>query len=299
MNAWAGRRRLTPSVTLGVVSALIERNLKLMTRFSVSLAMHYITVFSEALISAFLGKAMIGGAAAASIGGDYVSYAIVGLAYSHMLYTSVSGPLGSLSGAYWSARLEPLLYSPVPLRTLIFADVLWRYVDNLATILIYVLTGWAFGMHVRGGLSLLSASGVLILGCASVLGFGFLSAAMFSLVNAKAPVGDGEPVAWIVRTLQTLVCGVYFPVGVLPRWLRAVSNLMPQTYVLDCVRRLLIPSYPAGQALWLHRVLPWSPQAVDVLGIVTLTAVILPLGLAAFNKGLEKARQDGGLSRWN
>jgi ABC-2 type transport system permease protein len=176
---------------------------------------------------------------------------------------------------------------------------LWRYIDDLAIILVYVLAGWAFGMHIAGGWSLLAALGALAFGCISVLGLGFLSAAMFSLVNAKAPSGDGEPVAWLVRTLQALVCGVYFPVDVLPNWLRSIGSLMPQTYVLDYVRRMLIPSYPNSGTLWLHRVLPWAPQTANIVAVIALGAVILPLGLAAFNRGLEKARYDGGLSRWN
>jgi ABC-2 type transport system permease protein len=288
--------RLTPRETMGVVMVLLERNLKLMTRFSVSTFMFYIGVFSDAAISAFLGKTLIGGANTAQIGGDYVSYVIIGLAYSQLMQTSISAPLQSLSGAYWSSRLEPLLRAPVPLRTVVLADCLWYYLNDLVTIGVYVLVGAIFGMQVAGGSALVAGLGALILGCISVLGFGFLSASMFNLINAK---GHSEPVEWLVRTLQRLVCGVYFPITVLPGWLRGLGSLMPQTYVLDCVRRLLMPSYPRGHTLPVHGTLPMSPQVINLFAIVSLTALILPLGFWAFKKGLDKARNDGGLSRWN
>jgi len=290
------KTRLTPRETMGVVMVLLERNLKLMTRFSVSTLMFYMGVLSEAAISAFLGKTLIGGANIAQIGGDYVSYVIIGLAYSQLMQTSISAPLQSLSGAYWSSRLEPLLRAPVSIRTVVLADCLWYYLNDLVTIGVYVLVGSLFGMKLSGGPVLFAGLGALILGCVSVLGFGFLSASMFNLINAK---GHSEPVEWLVKTLQRLVCGVYFPITVLPGWLRGLGSLMPQTYVLDCVRRLLMPSYPRGHTLPVHGTLPMSPQVINVFAIVSLTALILPLGFWAFKKGLDKARNDGGLSRWN
>lgn len=288
--------KLTPRETLGVVMVLLERNLKLMTRFSVSTLMFYVGVLSDAAISAFLGKTLVGGANIGQVGNDYVSYVIIGLAYSQLMQTSISAPLQSLSGAYWSSRLEPLLRAPVPLRTVVLADCLWYYLNDLVTIGVYVLVGAIFGMRVAGGSALVAGLGVLVLGCVSVLGFGFMSASMFNLINAK---GHSEPVEWLVRTLQRLVCGVYFPVTVLPAFLRGLGGLMPQTYVLDCVRRLLMPSYPQGPTLPAHTFLAMSPQAVNVFSTVFLTALFLPLGLWAFKKGLDKARDDGGLSRWN
>lgn len=292
------KTRLNLRETLGVMSVLAERNFRLMTRFSASAVMFYIGVFADAAISAFLGTALIGQAQAAQIGGDYVSYVIVGLAYSQLMYTSISAPHQSLSGAYWSARLEPLLRAPLPLRTIIMGDALFSYFTDFVTIAIYGLVGILFGMAMPSSGVILPAAGILVLGCVSVLGFGFLSASMFNLINAKAPVANSEPIQWLVRTLQRLVCGVYFPVTALPGWLQTVGNFMPQTYVLDAVRRLLIPNYPKGPTLPVHSSFGLDPQVANLIAIAVLTAFILPLGLWAFDKGLEKARKDGGLSRW-
>jgi Uma2 family endonuclease len=63
----------------------------------------------------------------------------------------------------------------------------------------------------------------LALAALAVLGFGFLSAATFTLLNAK---GWNGPISWIVGILQGLVTGVYFPITLLagrlhaPAWLR-------------------------------------------------------------------------------
>lgn len=283
--------------TLGVIGVLIERNFKLMTRFSVSHFMFYVGVLSDAALSAFLGKALVGGQQSAQIGGDYISYVIIGLAYSQLMSTSIRAPMQSLSGAYWSARLEPLLRAPVRLEVVILADSLWYYMIDAVTIFIYVLVGAAFGMKIQGGPALPAGLLALMAGCISVLGYGFISAAMFNLINAK---GFNEPVEWLVSTMQRLVCGVYFPTSVLPNWLKVLGGLMPQTYVLDYVRRVFIPTYPKGPTLPAHILVEGlRPETMDLLVVAALTLVVLPLGLWAFNKGMQKARQDGGLSRWN
>jgi len=295
-------RAVRPSLnqTLGVIGVLIERNFKLMTRFSVSHFMFYVGVLSDAALSAFLGKALVGGQESAQIGGDYISYVIIGLAYSQLMSTSIKAPMQSLSGAYWSARLEPLLRAPVRLEIVVLADSIWSYMVDVVTILIYVLVGAFFGMRIQGGPALLTGLLALMAGCISVLGYGFLSAAMFNLINAK---GFNEPVEWLVSTMQRLVCGVYFPISVLPNWLKVLGGLMPQTYVLDYVRRVLIPTYPKGPTLPAHILVeglpPLTPETIDLLAVIALTLIVLPFGLWAFNKGMQKARQDGGLSRWN
>ena len=42
--------------------------------------------------------------------------------------------------------------------------------------------------------------------------------------------------------------GVYFPIEVLPGWLRPVSYLIPHTYVIAALRRVLMPA--GGDAAW-------------------------------------------------
>jgi hypothetical protein len=130
-----------------------------------------------------------------------------------------------------------------------------------------------------------------IMAALAVLGFGFMSAATFTLLNAK---GWNDPIAWIVGILQGLVTGVYFPITVLPGWLHALALLLPQTYALDAARRLLLNS--ASTPALLH-VAHLSAVQSNLLAL-GVAALLLPCLGAGLFTGLAKARNDGDLSRW-
>jgi len=79
-----------------------------------------------------------------------------------------------------------------------------------------------------------------------------------------------------------------------------LGGLIPHTYALDALRRLMIPG---GDAL--TPVLPLqlalsglSPVTLDILVLAVMSAVFLPLGWFMYVKGIEKARREGTLTRW-
>jgi ABC-2 type transport system permease protein len=140
------------------------------------------------------------------------------------------------------------------------------------------------------------ALGVLVLSILSVLGFGYMSAAMFMLANAK---GGNEPINWFISTLQGLVSGVYFPISVMPNWLQWISLCLPQTYGIDAARRLLLVGKSGDVTIPTQALLPFSPLVTDIMMLILFIVILLPLGLWVFKLGLNKAKVDGGLSRWS
>jgi ABC-2 type transport system permease protein len=202
-------------------------------------------------------------------------------------------PYQSLARDYWFGRLETILLSPCPVWLAVLADVGWIYSRTLLNVFFYALLGWAFGARIEAGLPNLLAA-VLALGIASiaVLGFGFMSAAMFMLINAK---GWNDPVAWLIGIFQGLITGVYFPIQLLPSGLYHLALLFPQTYALDAARRLLLPAAD-WPPLPIHSVLP--PVQADFVVLIVLAVIFSALGAVLFTAGITKAKRDGGLSRW-
>ncbi len=271
---------------------MLVRNARLWMSFRVSLVMDLLSMAAQASAFFFVGRAMSAGSHQ-GWQADYAAFLAVGLVMNAVLEASLTGPYQSLATNYWTQRLESLLLSPCPVGLVVISDTCWAYVRSAISALILAAVGWLFGARVSAaptnfGLTLL----VLTLAAVGVLGFGLMSASMFTLVNAK---GWNDPVAWLVGVLQGLVTGAYFPVSELPGPLHALAAFLPQTYAIDAARRLLLPESRLP-ALVEQPLL--SPLGLD-LAVLGASAVVLPiLGWLLFRAGMRKAQADGGLSRW-
>jgi ABC-2 type transport system permease protein len=125
-----------------------------------------------------------------------------------------------------------------------------------------------------------------------------LSASSFYLLDIKRGT---EPVQFVIQgILATLLAGTYYPITVLPKPLQWVACLIPHTYAFDALRRLLDPgAHPEVSVLPIQQALPGlSPVAVDGLALGLLTVVLVPLGVLAYGRGIERARRNGTLTRW-
>jgi ABC-2 type transport system permease protein len=80
--------------------------------------------------------------------------------------------------------------------------------------------------------------------------------------------------------------GVYYPTTVIPSWLGQLSNLMPLTYGLRALRRVLASDPPIGAI------------ASDIGMLVVLTMVLLVASLATLRLALRRARTDGALAHY-
>lgn len=277
---------------LRVLPVLLARNARLWLRFRVSMIMDLLGGAAQASVFFFLGTALAANGQQAWQT-NYTAFLAVGIVFNAIMAASLSGPYQSLSMDYWTSRLETILLSPCPIGLSVLSQVGWSYVRTLLNVLMLAAVGWAFGARIAtSATNVLLAMLVLALAALAVLGFGFMSAATFTLLNAK---GWNDPIAWIVGILQGLVTGVYFPISVLPGWLHALALLLPQTYALDAARRLLLNS--AGTPALLHAGQLSAPQS-DLLALGVAALVLPGLGAALFAAGLAKARNDGGLSRW-
>ena len=128
--------------------------------------------------------------------------------------------------------------------------------------------------------NLLSAAVMLALTLLAHLPLGIFSAS-FLLVFKR-----GNPITSLVGSFSALLGGVYFPLAVLPGWLRTVSFFLPFTHALEGLR----------QAVLNGRSLAALTTQVAVLGIFAM--VLLPLSLAVFGYAIHQAKRLGTLSQF-
>ncbi len=213
-------------------------------------------------------------------GGDYFSFAVVGVAFAGLLGMFQEGLAAVVRSAQLSGTLEALLVTPVPVPVILFGSSLYSLLFQVVRTALHLGVALAFF-----GLALgrVNAAGVLAVGVLTVLCFlsvGVLSAS-FILVYKT-----GNPFSWIMGTVSGLLGGVVFPVALLPPWIRWISSLLPVTYALDGMRKSLLASASFAE------VLP------DVAALAAFGAVLLPASLVAFRLAVRKAKKDGTLAHY-
>lgn len=273
-----------------VFPVVLRRQAAIWMRFRVSTVMDLMTMAAQASVFFFIGRAAGQGEGWTA---NYAGFLVVGMIMNAILESSLTGPYSSIAQAYWEARLESYLLSPCPIGLLVLADVAWSYTRAAINAVLIGIIGYSFGARLDVSVvDLGTAVLVTIVAAIAVLGFGFLSAAMFMLLNAK---GFNDPVAWLIGVLQGLVAGAYFPISELPGPLRTVAMALPQTYAIDAVRRLL--GVADGREALIEAP-GLSPLQWDVVILAVSAVVIGATGLWVFTLGMRKAQRDGGLSRW-
>lgn len=213
-------------------------------------------------------------------GGDYFSFAVVGVAFAGLLGMFEEGLASVVRSAQLSGTLEALLVTPVPVPVILFGSSLYSLLFQVSRTALHLAVALAFF-----GLALgrINAAGVLTVGILTVICFlsvGVLSAS-FILVYKT-----GNPFSWILGTVSGLLGGVVFPVALLPAWIRWISSLLPVTYALDGMRKSLLASSSFAE------ILP------DVAALAAFSALLVPLSLVAFRWAVRKAKKDGSLSHF-
>jgi len=145
-------------------------------------------------------------------------------------------------------------------------------------------------IHLSGG-NLLGVLVVLIVGSAAFMGLGLIAAILPVMSPEK-----GEQATNIVQGLLLLISGVYYPISVLPFWLRPLAAISPATYALSASRKLMGIDNPASTAD--HLIGAPLSSVLPELAILALMGVIfIPLGLLVFNQAEMWAKRTGKLKR--
>jgi ABC-2 type transport system permease protein len=168
-----------------------------------------------------------------------------------------------------SGTLDGILMSPISRISIIIGKTVSHTIRNLfqgaVTILIAI---FLFGITIRGNPILIAL--ILIIGTVSFLGFGIV---------ATAITKEQESAQLILGLLQfpmMFLSGVLFPVEQMPLFLQAVSKVLPLTYAVEALRKVMILG--AG-----FEAVIWPLSILIILGITTMV-----LGVPLFEKAVKK-----------
>ena len=267
---------------LHAVAAFLRRDWQAESSYKLAFALQFVNIFFTVGVFYFVAQLVEAGANPylEPYGGDYFSFALIGIAFSAYFGVGMTSFASSLRTAQTTGTLEAMLVTPTRLSTIILSSAQWSYLFITLRVLIYLLVGVLLLGVSLGDANYLAALVILV---PTVISFGSLGiiAAAFIMVFKR-----GNPIAWLLSALANLLGGTYYPIAVLPIWLQKLSALIPVTYALRAMRLALLQGAGFDQ-LW-----------GDILALCLFCVILLPLSLITFTYAVRRARVNGSLAHY-
>lgn len=252
------------------------------TSYKLSFLMDFMGIFFSAAIFFFLGKLVSAGITKhlSRYGGDYFSFALVGIAFSSYLGIALNSLTGTIRNAQLMGTLEALLVTPTEIPTIVISSSLYNFLWTTVRVAAYIIIGYLFfGLDMSSanyGAGLL----VLVLTIIAFASVGIISASFIMVLK------QGDPITWLFTNLSWFLGGLYYPVSVLPSWLQKVAAFLPLTHALEGMRLALLKGYTVSQL------------SNTIIMLVIFSAVLLPIGLGSFGYAVKRAKIDGTLTQY-
>jgi len=218
--------------------------------------------------------------AKAGYGYSYFDFALVGIAISHFITASLRSLALTIRLEQFYGTLESVLSTPTDFVILFMGDLFYYFLYSLIFLIIILPTGILLGskvvINVWTILTMLTLITLLVI---ANLPIGIISAAM--VLKFK----QGDPIGWALTWINQFFGGTFFPITILPEFLRIISLGLPLTYSLDAVRYSLI----WGATLMNGRIM------YDAMVLVIYAIISYPIALKIFRWVYNEARREGKL----
>ena len=264
---------------ISLALAFLKRDLLTAWSYRMKFLAQFGGIFCTTLVFFFMGK-LISPQQSPQLsvyGGDYFAFSLIGLAFADYMIVSVNGFADEIRKGQVEGTLEALLAAPVPPLAILLCSSLYSFLFTTLRVFLYLALGIVFfGMHWQLESPALFAL-VFLLTVLSFWGIGLLSAAFVILFK------QASPISWALGPLAGLLGGVMFPVHLLPGWLEWPARLLPITWALEALRKVLL----GGAA--------FSEVKTECRALLLFAAILLFCGIVAFRWGLRHAQKEGSL----
>lgn len=205
---------------------------------------------------------------------DYFAFVLVGIAATTFLESTVTAFPERLRQTMTEGTLEMMIASPTRPVLVLGLPALWAFLFQ-ALRSVFVLGFGVLLFGARLDVDLAATAVVALCTAAAYSMLGLLSVACILVVKR------GDPVAWAVTQAAAVVGGAYFPIELLPSWLKTLALCLPMTYSYRALRATLLAGAGLGDV--------WR----DVLVLLAFTAALLPAALVACRLAVRHAKRCG------
>lgn len=212
-------------------------------------------------------------------GGSYFAFLLIGGTFSRYLEVGMRSFSQTLREEMLRGTIEPLLVTATSTPLVLLGPSIWLLIEGTLLALVQLAMGTLLGADFSRA-NWPAAIFVTLVSLSSLLSYGILSAA-FTIVFKRA-----DPVNWLIGLLVHVFSGVFFPITILPPWLRVISYLLPFTYALNALRGALM----RGSGL--------AQLAPDILVLLGFTAVLLPIALWSLRVAIQHLKRTGELGHY-
>jgi len=232
-------------------------------------------------------RAFGGGSAAANAAfahrtgtASVVGFLFVGFAVYMWISNVLWGPGTQLRQQQQQGMLEALYLTPASRAALLFAPS--GGFMAMALVMMAVV-----------GISLRFAFGVVITPPEALRALAVVAIAVFPMYGLGAAFSvlvlvlkEANGLVQFLRGLFQVLCGMTFPVVVLPVWARDVALTLPPTHLLSAVRAVLLGGAGLAQV------------SGDLAALAAAGAVLCWAGIVAYQRAESYARRTGGLAHY-
>jgi ABC-2 type transport system permease protein len=208
---------------------------------------------------------------------EYFAFVMVGLAMMELLTATLHTVPTNLRSELLSGTFERMVVSPFgPLGGIIALSLFPMALALLMATITILAAGILFGLPVEWSTAPLAIPAAL-LGMLAFLPLTLLVAAAVLVVKQS-----GSVVGFLASGLA-LAGGAFFPVSVLPSWIRWISDVQPLTPALELTRHELVGATISDP--------PW----VAVGKLAAFAILLLPISILAISKGIRYCQRRGTL----
>ncbi|MGA2239523.1 MAG: ABC transporter permease [Candidatus Bathyarchaeia archaeon] len=224
--------------TVGALTAIFWKGIRHYTRYPGSFVLILVMPFLFTLMIFGMGQFVGGSDASANFAArtgttNILVYEVLGSAVWMIGWVVVEDVGVALRDEQMKGTLEQNFLAPVNRFTLLIGLSL---TDIVITSLVFVVVVGVtiIIMLPAAFLSLLQAFLILLVGLIPLFGIGFLFAGF--VLKFKEPYIFTQ----ILNLLFATLTGTYYPVSLLPYWVQFLSGALPQTYVIEDMRRIVL-----------------------------------------------------------
>jgi len=272
------------TATVRALTAIFWKGIKHYTRYPGSFLLILVMPFLFTLMIFGMGQ-FIGGSnaslnfAARTGTSNILVYEILGSAVWMISWVVVEDVGVALRDEQMKGTLEQNFLAPTNRITLLIGLSLTDVV--ITTTVFFAVAGATIMISMPAAfLSLMQAFLALLVGLIPLFGIGFLFAGF--VLRFKEPYIFTQ----IINLLFATLTGTYYPVTLLPYWVQFLSNALPQTYVIEDMRQIIL----ANQTL--------VSLYGSVFILVALALAYPTLGYAVFKYLEKKASVTGEFSKY-
>lgn len=264
---------------LAKLPAFVRRDFLVGWSYRMAFFTDWLGLFFGVVMFYFIGK-MVNESVLPSYGGartSYLEFVIVGVALGTFMSLGLRRVSAAIRGEQLAGTLESIFTTPTAPQTVQLGSVVYDLIYiPLRTALFVLVVALVFGLDFQIG-GALPATVALLVFVPFVWGLGVASAAaILTFRRGSGGVGFGV-------SILTLASGAFFPLTLMPDWLRRIAEVNPMALTIESMREALIGG--AG----------WANVAPSLLVVAPMSIVALAAGMYAFRRALRREQRLGTL----